>query len=310
MKSRVLNMLIQSTSYLSGSAIARELAVSRAAVWKHIKSLKEEGYEIESITSKGYKLINYKREFNKYELEILVRELHLDLSVYHFDTINSTNTYAKLLSDNGALVVADEQTNGRGRLGRKWSSKKGDGLYFSLMFRPELPPHSVGMLTQLAAISLREALSENALIKWPNDIFISDKKIAGILAELITEIDVVEKVIIGIGINLNKVEEFKETATSIAQEHIEFDTLAFFNTFLQSFFKLFETFNETRSLSFVKEKIEKHSYFMNKEVYKVGSTSRYIFRGVTDKGNAILEDRVGKLEEIFFGELSLKKAVK
>ncbi len=307
MKSRVLEMLNKTDGYISGSYIASELNVTRASVWKYVKALKEEGYEIDSVRSKGYKLRHYERTFNKYELEILVRELGLDLNVYHFSTIDSTNTYAKQLDDYAALIVADEQTCGRGRLGRTWSSKRGDGLYFSLMIRPQLPPYVVGMLTQLSAIALRQAVSEKALIKWPNDIFISDKKIAGILTELITEIDMVEKVIIGVGLNLKQVNEFKEIATSIFEEDITFDVFDFFRRFLSVFFELLNTFEKTRDLAFIKEKLEKHSYFMNKEVYIVGSTKNYVFKGITDNGNAILEDNVGELEEVFFGEISLKR---
>ncbi len=307
MKSKVLAMLIKSEDYVSGNDIAKELHVTRASIWKCIKALKDEGYEIDSLSSKGYKLIHYKRMFNRYELEMLIREMGLDVMVYHFDTIDSTNTFAKSLDDRSALIVANEQTSGRGRLGRTWSSKRGDGLYFSLMIRPNLPPYVLGMLTQLSAIALREAISEKALIKWPNDIFISDKKIAGILTELITEIDVVEKVIIGVGLNLKQVDDFKDVATSISEEALDFDPIEFFRTFLSAFFRLLHTFTKTRNIAFIKEELEKHSYFMNKEVYIVGSNKDYVFKGVMDNGNAILENSVGELEEVFFGEISLKR---
>ncbi len=307
MKSKVLELLINSDGYISGSKIASELNVTRAAVWKHIKSLRETGYDIKSFSSKGYKLVNYSKAFNKYELELLIKKLGLDLRVFHFDTIDSTNTYAKNIDGENALIVANEQTNGRGRLGREWSSKKGRGVYFSLMLRLELPPHIVGMITQISAVALREAISDTAMIKWPNDIFIGDKKIAGILTELVTEIDVVEKMIIGIGLNINEVSDYKDIATSIVEEKIEFNHLDFFSKFLSRFFDLLNTFVELRNLAFIRGEIEKYSYFMNKEVYITRSDKEYIFRGITDYGNAILESTNGELEEVFFGEMSLKR---
>ncbi len=307
MRSSILDILIKADDYVSGTEISKVLHVSRAAVWKHIKSLREEGYEIESVSSKGYKLLHYEKKFNKYELERVVRSLSLPLKVYHFETIDSTNTYAKMLKDDGAIVIADEQTNGRGRLGRVWSSNKGDGLYFSLMFRPKITPNIVGMITQITAVALRRTLGEGVSIKWPNDLFVGDKKLAGVLTELVTEINMVERVVIGVGLNLKKVTEFEDVATSLEEHQISFNPFDFFTLFLENFFKLYNVFFEERNLSFLREEIEKYSYFMNKEVYIVGSNKECIFRGVTDYGNAMLEGSNGDMEEVYFGEISLRR---
>ncbi len=307
MKSRILELLINTDEYLSGSKIASELNISRAAVWKHIKSLKQEGYDIESVSSKGYKLSNYEKKLNKYELEILLRKLGLDLNVHYLKTVDSTNTYAKRIDDISAIIVAEEQTGGRGRLGRVWSSQRGSGIYFTLMIRPKLHPNIVGMVTQITAVALKRSIGDKAMIKWPNDIFIGDKKLAGVLTELISEINVVERLIVGVGVNISSVKGLSDIATSFSEERLEFHPFEFFESFLKNFFDLLNKFNQTKNLAFIREEVNNNSYFMNRNVNIVGSNKEYVFRGITTSGNAILEGSDGKKEEIFFGELSLKR---
>ncbi len=307
MKSRILELLINTDEYLSGSKVASELNISRAAVWKHIKVLKQEGYNIESLSSKGYKLSNYERKLNKYELEILLRKLGLDLNVHYLKTVDSTNTYAKKIDDKSAIIVAEEQTGGRGRLGRVWSSRRGSGIYFTLMIRPDIHPNIVGMVTQITAVALKRSIGSKAMIKWPNDIFIGDKKIAGVLTELISEINVVERLIVGVGVNISSVKDLSDIATSYSEEGLNFDPFEFFESFLSNFFEMLYEFNKSKDLCFLKEEIDNNSYFMDRDVNIVGSNKEYVFRGITTSGNAILEELDGKIEEMFFGELSLKR---
>ncbi len=305
MDSKLLELLINSKGYLSGEKIAVELNVSRAAIWKRIKKLKEQGYNIESVTGKGYKLIDYKKVFNKYELDLIGKKY--GLNTYLFEQIDSTNVYAKKIKDESALIVSYEQTNGRGRLGREWVSNKGQGVYFSLLLRPTLPPYIIGMITQISALALKYTIGGNSTIKWPNDIFVGDKKISGILTELITEIDLIERLIIGIGINLNSVKGFEDISTSFSEEKMIFNYFDFFDTFLYNFFELYNVFLEEKNLRFLKKEIESNSYLMNKKVTISESNQVFVFKGITDNGNAILEDTNGEIKEIFFGEISMRR---
>ncbi len=145
MKSRIIEALKQhSHTFISGEELSQKLGVSRTAVWKVIKQLKEEGYQIESVSRKGYRLIQEGDSLNAEALGVELKGSSLIQKIEHFDSIDSTNTYAKNIASDGAvegtLVISDEQTKGRGRLGRMWTSPKGTGIWMSLILRPDIEP--------------------------------------------------------------------------------------------------------------------------------------------------------------------------
>ncbi|MCD7825991.1 MAG: biotin--[acetyl-CoA-carboxylase] ligase [Clostridiaceae bacterium] len=212
--------------YVSGSALCERLGVSRQAVWKCISGLKEDGYQIESVSGKGYRL--KKGRDRLYGPDILSRlpEDCLCRKVQCFEEIDSTNTRMKQLAElgeeQGSLLVSERQTAGRGRRGRTWRSEAESGIYMTLLLRPELPPAKVPAITLLAALALTKAIQEvcgvEAQIKWPNDVVIAKKKICGILTEMSSEENYVHYVAVGIGINVNTEsfpEELCDRATSI-----------------------------------------------------------------------------------------------
>jgi len=198
--------------YVSGGDIARRFNVTRAAVWKCIEELREEGYIIEASTRKGYRLVSMQDCLNAFEIQNGLNTSVVGRSVVFLNSIDSTNSYAKRLAlegaENGTVVVAAEQTMGRGRLGRSWESPAGKGIYMSVLLKPDVEPYETPVLTLAAAVAVSDAIKEatglDTGIKWPNDLVIDGKKVCGILFEMMSEADRVSNVILGIGINYSQ----------------------------------------------------------------------------------------------------------
>lgn len=207
----VLELLHESgPDFASGEALSGKLGLSRTAVWKVVNALRDRGYAIEAVPSRGYRLIRVPDRLTSLEILPLLETHDLGRTVHAFDSLASTSEFAFRLAgegaEHGALVVAEQQTAGRGRRGRSWASPAGKNLYASLVLRPELPPQRAPELTLLAAVALAETLrgeGVEASIKWPNDLQVGGKKIAGLLTELSAEADGVHFVVLGMGVNLN-----------------------------------------------------------------------------------------------------------
>ena len=213
--------------YISGAALSDKLGLSRTAVWKHVESLRKLGYRIEAAPARGYRLVEVPDRLTALELSPLLSTRELGRCLHYEEALTSTNARAFELATEGAfhgdVVLTEQQTAGKGRRGRSWLSPPGKSLYFSVILRPELPPQRAPELTLVAAVALCETLREagvKATIKWPNDVQIDGKKVAGILTELSADTERVHFVILGVGVNLNgSLEEFppelKETATTL-----------------------------------------------------------------------------------------------
>lgn len=229
MQKKILDILLNADDFISGQEISEKLGVSRQAVWKSINALKEKGYEIQSVTNKGYRLVSSPDYLNESSLKSLLHNKIIGKNLIVLDSVNSTNDYLKKLGnegcENGTVVAAREQTRGKGRLGRTWQSKKDDGIAFSVLLRPNVAPSEVSAITPLAGLAVCKAIREytklDCVIKWPNDIIIGRKKLVGILTEMSAEFDAVEYVITGIGINVDHTsfpEEIAFKATSLLLE--------------------------------------------------------------------------------------------
>ena len=226
MKSKILNRLRGAEEFVSGQQLCEEFGVSRTAVWKAINQLKEEGYEIEAVHNKGYRLLGCPDIISVEEVK---SRLHTDWAgceVRYFDTLDSTNICAKRMAEegapNGTLVIADKQTAGRGRCGRVWETPKGTAIAMTLLMRPNLRPEKASMLTLVMGMAVTRAVNElyslNCQIKWPNDVVWEGKKICGILVEMSAEMNAIHYLVIGCGINANMTEfpeELKEKAISL-----------------------------------------------------------------------------------------------
>ena len=230
MKSEILRILrTAGEECVSGQRLCEIFGVSRQAVWKNISQLKEKGFEIESVSNKGYKLISEPDLLNSSAIESYLSKECICKKVEAFETVDSTNTKAKQLAElgeeEGTLIISDEQTAGKGRRGRSWCSKKGANVFMTLLIRPRIEPKYLSGITLLAAMSVATAIKDicdtEAKIKWPNDIVINKKKICGILTEMSSEMNYVNYAVIGIGINVNDDEipqEIRKNASSIYLE--------------------------------------------------------------------------------------------
>jgi len=223
----ILGALKEAAAPLSGEALAAGLGRSRAAVWKHINRLKALGYAIEGSPRRGYRLLGVPDKLLPAEISQGLKTRYLKGPIHHFETLPSTNDLAKELGSQnapeGSLVVAECQSQGRGRLGREWDSPPGVGLYASLLLRPPLPPTEMPQITLTTAVAvvraLRRATGVAPGIKWPNDLLVDGKKVGGILTEMETESDRIRYLVVGLGLNVNN-REFPPpldlTATSLA----------------------------------------------------------------------------------------------
>lgn len=319
MKDEILTFLKQEDNYCSGEEISQKLGVTRAAVWKSIKKLQEEGYVITSSTKKGYKLIEIPNIITPGEIKENLQTNILGQYIEYKSEIDSTNNWAKDLARMGAsegtLVVADKQTKGKGRLGRYWESPAGTGIWMSLILRPNILPQFASQLTLIAGLNVCEAIEEvtglEAKIKWPNDVVINNKKVCGILTEMSAEMELINYVIVGIGINAN-MKEFPEElphATSIAletkKECIRKDII---QSFLEKFEKDYETYKNEKSLFFVKDRYERNCITLHKTVKLINEGHESIAEaiGITNTGELMVRHEDGREEEVMSGEVSVR----
>lgn len=233
MQPTVLQLLQQSRdTYLSGESMSAELGITRAAVWKQIRRLRDKGYEIDAVTNLGYRLIAEPEPLSGAQILSALGDHPWRDRIHVFDSIDSTNSALNRDGDalpHGTIYISDEQTGGRGRQGRSFSSPKGVGVYFSLLLRPQCAPTEVSHVTAMVAEAMCDAIEAatglRPGIKWTNDLILGGKKLAGILTEMSVEWEsaTLKQLIIGIGINCNHKStdfppEVQEIATSLAQQ--------------------------------------------------------------------------------------------
>ena len=227
MQNKILEFLKRKQEYVSGEDLSSHLKISRQALWKHIQALRDFGYEILAVPHLGYKLASLPDRLFSSEVERGLNTKLIGKKIYYFDHINSTMDMATGLGLKGApegtIILSEAQSQGRGRMGREWHSPKYKGIYLSLVLKPAILPNQAPILTLLSAVSICEAVKEltglDVKIKWPNDIFIGNKKLCGILTELNAEMDQIRFIIIGIGLNINNDKKSLITgSTSLKEE--------------------------------------------------------------------------------------------
>ena len=210
MKISILNHLKRSNGFVSGEEISRTLKVSRTAIWKYIKQLRDDGFVIEAISHRGYRLVSEPDKLFPDSIQAGLKTNIFGKKIVYFDSVGSTMDMASKMALEGAsegtVVCAESQTKGRGRLGRDWVSPKGQGIYFSAILRPAIALSEASGLTLVIAVAVCEAIRAatglRAMIKWPNDILYQQKKVAGILTELSAETDRINFIILGVGVNV------------------------------------------------------------------------------------------------------------
>lgn len=320
MKSEILRMLRETEDYISGQELCEHFKVSRTAVWKVIKQLEAEGYLIEAVRNKGYHLKMAGDILSRAELESCINTQWAGKNILYFDETDSTNTAAKRAAEEGAphgtLVAAEYQNGGKGRRGRLWSSPRGVGIWMSLVLRPGLPPASASMLTLVAAMAVAGGVSEaagiNAGIKWPNDIVCGGKKICGILTEMSAELEYINYVVTGIGINVGMEEfpeEIRDIATSVYLETGERIVRSrLIGAVMEAYERYYNIFIKTCDMSGLLE--EYNGLLVNKDnlvrVLQPGHEYSGISLGIDETGELLVKTGDGELHRVISGEVSVR----
>jgi BirA family biotin operon repressor/biotin-[acetyl-CoA-carboxylase] ligase len=321
---KILSALRANVDGVSGAELAEQLGISRAAVWSHIEELRSLDYDIEAGPHFGYRLVSAPDALHADDLlaraASQLRIIGRDIRV--FEQTTSTNDVVERLARDGVkegiVVFAESQTRGRGRLGRKWISPGRKGLWFSILLRPDLRPPETTRLTIASATALRRAIqSETGLkpkIKWPNDILVEGKKVAGILTELNAELDKVRYVILGIGVDVNwgaaeLPTELRKTATSLKIEAGESVPRAALATGIlreldADYFRIC-----AGKFAAVADEWEEHSATIGNEVtVQIGERKiRGLAESLDADGALLLRTEHGRLERVTGGDVTLEK---
>ncbi len=312
MRKEIIEILKDKNDYISGEEIGNILGISRAAVWKNIEALRKKGYIIESVSNKGYRLADSTDVLSE-------KDIAYDKVLYKPE-IDSTNEEGKRQAakgcEDGLLIICDDQTAGKGRLGRSWQAEKNRGIYMSMVLYPDIMPTEIPQITLVTGIAVMRAINNvtglKTQIKWPNDIIINGKKLAGILAEMSAEMEKVNYVVIGIGINVNMKSfegELKEKATSLYIETGKrFKRSLIINEFVKEFEICYNEFCKNGFTPFVKEYNENCAN-AGKAVKTVGGRTNIegISKGVNEKGEILIETDKG-LTAVMAGEVSIRSS--
>lgn len=312
MKNKILNILQTADGYVSGEKISGELDISRAAVWKHIKSLKDSGYEIESVTNKGYRLVSSPDILTEYTIKSGLNTKFIGQNVFVYHETDSTNNRAKAehTAPDGSLFIAEIQNHGKGRLGRGWEAPAGVGIWMSILLKPDLSPSDVSQITLIAGLAVCRGLGHNAKIKWPNDIVIGSKKVCGILTEMSAEINMVDYVVCGIGINVNIPSfdgELSKKATSLLIETGEKHNRArIVGRVLTEFETLYTDFLEN-GLKNILSEYKNFCVTLNREVQVVYSHEAITAKAVDiDENGSLVIEKDGERITVNSGEVSVR----
>ncbi len=300
MKTEILRYLKEADGYISGQELCERFQVSRTAVWKVVRQLEAEGYEIEAVRNRGYRLKTAGDILSQADILSSIRGSWAGREILYLDEVDSTNTAAKKAAENGAvhgtLVVSERQTGGKGRRGRAWDSPRGTGIFMTLILRPNMAPVHASMLTLVAALAvadgIRECTGAESLIKWPNDIVMSGKKICGILTEMSADPDCINYVAVGIGINVN-MEEFPEEIRGVAASIFtetgkKTKRSLLISAVMAAFERYYEVFMKTTDMSGLLEDY-------NGKLANCGRTVRVLDPAGEYSGTAIGIDREGEL---------------
>ena len=302
MKGQILKLLRAENDVVSGETLSSHLGISRVSIWKHIKKLKDVGYDVRA-TPKGYRLINdpdtlYPWEFGDRELNI-----------HYFDEVTSTMDVAGKLARNDSphftVVIAGRQSKGRGRLKRTWLSSEG-GLYFTIILRPHIPPAFISRINFAASMILARVLHNmfhiDARVKWPNDILVHERKVAGLLSQMEAETDRVMFINIGMGINVNNDPTLREpmavSLKKIMGRNISRKQL------LSEFLDEFENRLNDDTLDHVISEWKRYSVTMGRQVKIVTTRDEYtgIALDVDDTGALMLKLEDGSIKKIVYGD--------
>jgi BirA family transcriptional regulator, biotin operon repressor / biotin---[acetyl-CoA-carboxylase] ligase len=306
--------------YLSGQRIAELIGCSRTAVWKHIEELRREGFELEAVRRKGYRIVKTPEKITADELRLGLKTNFMGKNVHYEESVESTQKIAHRLAyenaPEGTVIIAEEQVAGRGRMDRKWHSPKYTGVWMSIILRPNIPLPKAPQLTLLAAVAIVQAIEDLTdllpEIKWPNDILIRGKKVTGILTELEAEADRINSIIIGIGMNVNQTKEdfpseLQEIATSLFIEKGEKVSRSdLIKGIFMNLEKLYLLYLEEGFLP-IKLLWEGYAISIGRKITARTLSNSIIgtAQGITDDGVLIMVDEHGKTHHVYSADIEL-----
>lgn len=315
----LLSLLSENTTIvISGAQIAKEIGVRRQTVWRWIETLRAAGVKVKGHPRTGYHI---ERAADVLAPKLLARGLRgtpFAKHIFHFFKVDSTNTVAMRLGDegepHGTVVVAEEQTSGRGRAGHSWHSEKAAGIYVSVLLRPQISPMLAPALTLVGGLAAHAAIAEGSGllpdIRWPNDVLLKGKKVCGILTEMQAEPDRMHFAVIGIGINVNQPKmpsELASIATSMRMEtgrvHSRLDLLARLLRHLDRYYNQFIT---EGAAPILQRFAEMSSYFEGKRVRISTSTDNFVgtTAGLEPMGILRVKRDDGKIESVISGTVA------
>ncbi|WP_080874395.1 biotin--[acetyl-CoA-carboxylase] ligase [Oceanobacillus timonensis] len=317
-RSKLIKLLSKSKeSYISGQALSEALGISRNAVWKHMKDLERDGYTIDAKRSQGYRIVSFPDKVSSNTIRWGLETKWMGHHIIHKASVASTQLIgheaARENAPNGTMIIAEEQTAGRGRMKKNWFSDK-EGLWSTLLLRPPIPPNKASELTLLAAVALRDALHEltglSIGIKWPNDLLIGDKKLCGILTEMQGEQDRIDYVLIGSGLNVNQDEaswdaSIRDIATSLKIESGKnWDKKEIVQSILKHVENTYEVYLET-GFKAIKSRWEEHAFKIGENINIKTFHNEWSgkFLGITDEGALIAESPDGSPVTLYSAEI-------
>jgi len=313
MREKLLRLLKES-DFISGEVLAKKLQVSRTAIWKQIKKLKEIGYKIESVKNKGYHLVSNPDIPIPEEITPFLKSDIVGREIYYFEKVDSTNNIArdfiKKEPHDGTIIVSDIQTQGRGRKDRQWISPKG-GLWFSIILYPNIQPEKGMLLTMAISISIVEALKIvaglDSEIKWPNDLLLNKRKVCGVLTEFDAETDKINYAIVGVGINVNNEidESLKNTATSLKKEKREIISKVELMRYIITYFDKYYRWVRDNKHDKIRDKWLSYSNIIGKKV--IVKQNKNTIEGIVkyvDKNGFLIIDDNKKETRILSGDIT------
>ncbi|MCQ6277894.1 biotin--[acetyl-CoA-carboxylase] ligase [Bacillus sp. EB600] len=307
-------------TYLSGQFLADLIGCSRTAVWKHMEELRKDGFQLEAVRRKGYRIVSTPEAITADEIRLGLHTKFIGQNIQYEEAVESTQKVAQRLANEnvpeGTVVIAEEQLSGKGRLGRQWHSPKYTGIWMSLILRPNIPLPKAPQLTLLTAVAVVQAIEDltglAAEIKWPNDILINGKKLTGILTELQAEADQIHSVIIGIGINVNQqLQDFPSELHPIATSlSIETGGKISRASLIRSIFTKFENlYMSYLDEGFLPIKLLWESYAVSIGKHIKARTLTTVIEGkalgITEEGVLQIEDKFGKIHHVYSADIEI-----
>jgi BirA family transcriptional regulator, biotin operon repressor / biotin---[acetyl-CoA-carboxylase] ligase len=313
----ILGFLREKEEHVSGDYISSRLGLTRTAVWKYVKQLRQMGYAIDTLKGKGYSLRTVPDRLYPWEIHRYLRAASMGKTIEYKESVDSTNALAfqRALAGaaEGTCVVAEAQKAGKGRLQRMWFSPYGKNLYLSVILRPSLHPSFVYPITFLSSLAVHETLREVGLkptLKWPNDVLVNGKKICGTLLELSTEADLVRFVIVGVGLNVNMrsgemPDEIRSKATSLLLEtKIVYERARVCGMLLNNLETYYDLLRNHGPVTLVRTWEEKAEIKgKSLEITQQGMVFKGVVEGIGDEGALLLKDH-GKIHRVIAGDVS------